>query len=143
MLKFQSENTYRGKKGNRCWCLPESVLKKLITQFYIKDKASTAIVQKGGRQELCDLLMSSVAKSFGKFGVNNINPNLTEEDNNNNNQSFKGKAMKMEKNPFSNNNNTNSGLIININLDVHLFSIFRNLSIYTLTLNKTAFSVIL
>eukprot|EP01083_Nonionella_stella_P125027 377945_1 len=64
MLKFQSENTYRGKKGNRCWCLPESVLKKLITKFYDKDAQSTAIIDKGGRQELCNLLMNTVQKHF-------------------------------------------------------------------------------
>lgn len=111
MLKFQSENTYRGKKGNRCWCLPESVLKKLITQFYIKDSVSTAIVQKGGRQELCDLLMSSVAKSFSNFGVNNIKPNITDDDNDIDiKHSMK---MKMEKNPFINNINSNSGIYIN------------------------------
>lgn len=69
MLKFQSENTYRGKKGNRCWCLPESVLKKLIAPFYPKDSDRAAIVAKGGRQELCNLLMHSVAGSFGKYGV--------------------------------------------------------------------------
>lgn len=69
MLKFQSENTYRGKKGNRCWCLPESVLKKLISQFYPKDSDRAAVIAKGGRQELCNLLMCSVAGSFGKYGV--------------------------------------------------------------------------
>jgi len=69
MLKFQSENTYRGKKGNRCWCLPESVLKKLISPFYPKDTERAAVIAKGGRQELCNLLMLSVAGSFAKYGV--------------------------------------------------------------------------
>lgn len=64
MLKFQSENTYRGKKGNRCWCLPESVLKKLIATCCAKDDRSTVAIRKGGRDELCDHPLSSNAFAF-------------------------------------------------------------------------------
>eukprot|EP01084_Bolivina_argentea_P203403 347422_1 len=127
MLKFQSENTYRGKKGNRCWCLPESVLKKLITKFYDKDAQSTAIIDKGGRQELCNLLMNTVQKHFNTFGINNnqnknmksksnygklqmrnLKRNSMDGMNNNSNNMPPRKRSRIDNN--NNNNNNNNGL---------------------------------
>eukprot|EP01084_Bolivina_argentea_P070159 127591_1 len=69
MLKFQTEKTYKGKKGNRCWCLPESVLKKLMASVYDKDTQSSSIVKQSSRQELCSLLMSTVTQSFAKYDI--------------------------------------------------------------------------
>ena len=41
MLRFQSENTYRGKKGNACWNLPESTIRRLMTQLYAMSVATS------------------------------------------------------------------------------------------------------
>ena len=74
------------------------MLKKAIGQFYIKDKQSTASIKSGGRQELCDLLMSSVTKAFHNYGITNIKP-LPSDD-----EDKLTKPMKLEKNAFGDNN---------------------------------------
>jgi len=37
LMKFQSENIYRGKKGSRIWCIPDSVLREMCMEYFNKD----------------------------------------------------------------------------------------------------------
>lgn len=70
MLKFQSENTYRGKKGNSCWSIPESTIRKLMKQFYSTQDEQNAtanlqIIDSNGKHK----------NKNGNCGQNNCNGN--------------------------------------------------------------------
>jgi len=74
MVKYQSEHKYKGKKGNKCWVVPDRVLRKLIVAIVDnveqKKKQIEMKAYNMKREDLMNIIHHFIENKLSNIGIN-------------------------------------------------------------------------
>jgi len=83
MIKFQIENMYRGKKGSKIWCIPDSILRKMCAEYFHDDNSCHNnpsspynMLAQAKRHELYQIVnnfvLSKMKTFYSKYEMHNV-----------------------------------------------------------------------